>query len=172
MPTPHRPIAGSAWVSRITIRRSGTRTSDRLEALSRWNGQRRNPQRDHACPDPQVRAECKDHPRHGCASGALFRTPGGEAYSYTGVDISAVAIEDGRRQSPNADLHVAALEDFQPAHSFDVIVFNEVLYYLDIDMAAAQVTRYAEHLDPGGTILVSMKSDPKSGAVFRALLVS
>ena len=107
----------------------------------------------------------------GCASGALFRTPGGEAYSYTGVDISSVAIEDGRRQSPKADLHVARLEDFQPAHSFDVIVFNEVLYYLDIDMAAAQVTRYAEHLDPGGTILVSMKHDSKSGAVFRALLV-
>ena len=104
----------------------------------------------------------------GCASGSLARAPGA-AFTYTGVDISPFAIEQGRKQSPMATFHISKIDDFKPTHNFDAIVFNEVLYFLTPTAATEEVLRYAKHLSADGIIVVSMKNDPKSAAIFRLL---
>lgn len=112
----------------------------------------------------------------GCAGGtlasALF------AFSrYFGTDVSSVAIDSAKavvtqvlpdRQS-DITLETADLRDFDPPETFDAVVFNEVLYYLKTDQAMAQVQRFAAKLNPGGLIMVSMKDDGKSRAIFRLL---
>ena len=98
-----------------------------------------------------------------CASGSLLRTPGCD-YAYTGSDISEVAIAEAQKQSPNGTFHVSSIQDFTPPHRFDVIVFAEVLYYMTPPAAIAEIQRYAKHAD---LIVISMKQDPKSKAIFR-----
>ena len=105
----------------------------------------------------------------GCASGSLFRTPGGEGFTYTGVDISDVAIRVARQKSPAGTFHASSIQDFQPADRYDVIVFGDVLYYLMPEVALEQVARYASHLNDSGIVIVSMKRDAKSKVIFRLL---
>jgi hypothetical protein len=50
-----------------------------------------------------------------------------------------------------------------------VIVFNEVLYYLTCDQALAEFKRYSRCLNSGGVLLVTMKDDAKSHAIFRSI---
>ena len=104
----------------------------------------------------------------GCAAGSLARAPGAARYSYVGVDISEVAVSKGRELSPGCEFHVARLEDYKPVAEFDVIVLNEVLYYLPVTSAIAELVRYCKHLAPDGVLIVSMKDSPKSKAIFVA----
>ncbi|MFA9272389.1 MAG: trans-aconitate 2-methyltransferase [Baekduiaceae bacterium] len=75
--------------------------------------------------------------------------------TYTGIDLSDDAIA---RAQPRADAHttfdVADAATYTPARPYDVIVFNECLYYLRDPVGVAQ--RYLEHLTPGGVIVISM----------------
>src|SRR5262249_33485906 len=65
---------------------------------------------------------------------------------------------------------VVDMRDFHSAEKWDVIVFNEVLYYLTCDRAFAEVDRYAQkYLSDSGILIVSMKDDPKSHVIFRHL---
>lgn len=102
----------------------------------------------------------------GCASGSLFRAPNGHRFSYVGVDISDVAIEEGRKLSPEAEFHVARLEDFAPEGTQDVIVLNEVLYYLAVEGAHKAARKFAGYMAKNGLLIVSMKDDQKSRAIF------
>jgi len=96
---------------------------------------------------------------------------------YTGTDVSSVAIERARRVVMDAfpDRHTdlsfeaADLRSFQPASALDVLIFNEVLYFLNVDQAGSEVIRYAESLTKSGIIIISMKDDGKSRAIFRSL---
>lgn len=110
----------------------------------------------------------------GCAFGDLAHAldPGG-LEAYLGVDLSDRAIEAAqRRPAPPASTATrrfvtADLRAFSPGpdERFDVIVFNEVLYYLNVDEAVRQVQRYGQWLAPGGMLCVSMKKQPKSEAI-------
>lgn len=110
----------------------------------------------------------------GCAFGDLadsLEPRGLEAYR--GVDLSDRVIDEaGSRPAPagatSTRRFVAAdLRTFAPdaERRFDLIVFNEVLYYLPVDEAVRQVQRYAQWLAPGGALCVSMKKQPKSEAI-------
>lgn len=117
----------------------------------------------------------------GCGGGSLALEMAKNGMTrYLGLDISNVTIERARdtlrARLPSGDIsfsfEVADLTCFAPAaelRSFDLIVFNEVLYYLRVEVAVAQVIRYAQWLKPGGLICISMLGDPKSEAVFRML---
>jgi predicted TPR repeat methyltransferase len=85
------------------------------------------------------------------------------------VDISRTAIDHADKGL--GTYHVADLCAFDPAAlaPYDVVVFNEVLYYLGVDEAVAQVARYAAALAPGGPVLFSLKDDPKSHAILRGI---
>ena len=117
----------------------------------------------------------------GCGGGTLCRSLAQfKLESYTGVDISNYAIERNISASDNGTkgqgISISYVESSlqsytpPPRTSFDVIAFNEVLYYLDIHEACHQVKRYCQYLDHDGVIAVTMKDDPKSHAIFRKLI--
>ncbi len=75
----------------------------------------------------------------GCAGASLAVCLGPQFKTYCGVDISDVAIAKAKQQlagmsnpSTQCELHVSTVQDFQPSQQFDIIVFNEVLYYLSL----------------------------------------
>jgi SAM-dependent methyltransferase len=91
----------------------------------------------------------------GCGDGVLFERFKPLSYQrYVGIDISDVAIDklrpynDDRTNFSQADGDV-----YQPAGRFDIIVFNESLYYLRDPVRSLE--RYARSLKPGGCIIVS-----------------
>lgn len=71
--------------------------------------------------------------------------------NYLGIDLSSIAANTAR-QKRNLRVLTEKAEDFQATESFDVIVFNEVLYYLDSDEI---LRRYTTYLRPNGIIVVS-----------------
>ena len=101
--------------------------------------------------------------------------------SYLGVDISETTIGYARTHIPDRimaktfalEFAVSDLATFQPhdpAQQFDLILFNEVLYYLPVETAIEQVKRYSILLASGGVLGVSMYQGAKSKAIFRRLL--
>jgi 2-polyprenyl-3-methyl-5-hydroxy-6-metoxy-1,4-benzoquinol methylase len=91
----------------------------------------------------------------GCGEGILYERIKHLGCSYTGLDISQVAV--GRLQSKHADesasFLVADADEYQPTQAFDLVVLNESLYYLQRPLQALQ--RYAEALKPDGALIVS-----------------
>ena len=92
----------------------------------------------------------------GCGNGGLAielasRAPG---ISYTGTDISDVALTDARRTAPAFSFR-AGDANMPPRDlgSFDAVVFNEVLYYLEY---ASLMQRYRRHSRQGGIVIVSL----------------
>lgn len=81
----------------------------------------------------------------GCGNGGLalllIREPG---IAYTGIDISETALEAARTAAPKA--HFIAVDAEQPQRdmgTFDVFVFNEVLYYMNPDSVLPRYRLYA-----------------------------
>ena len=92
----------------------------------------------------------------GCGAGRLLEMVALLGYEqYVGVDVSEQAIERSRAMGlPNASFSVAFAESFDTDQRFDVIVFNEVMYYLKDPVEVAK--RYSGWLRPNGLLVVSM----------------
>lgn len=92
----------------------------------------------------------------GCGPGILMRRLRKVGYAnYCGVDQSKKAIEQAKvHENEITRFEVADAETFQPLERYDVIVFNEMMFYL----ANPRETflRYAKHLRPGGVLIISM----------------
>ncbi len=123
----------------------------------------------HAPPSPSVLDV-------GCAGGTLVSVL--PPFSrYLGMDVSAHAIGVARADPELAPLiaggsvffEAVDVREYRSEQTWDVMVFNEVLYYLRTDQAIAEVERYAKFLNPAGILCVSMKNDPKSHVIFRSL---
>jgi hypothetical protein len=81
-----------------------------------------------------------------------------------------VAVERARADAPEfASFHCSTLEAFTTSDRFDVIVFSEVLYYLNTSAVLANVQRYEGFLNDAGKLIVSLKDDGKSAAVLKIL---
>jgi SAM-dependent methyltransferase len=85
---------------------------------------------------------------------------------YLGLDISAEAVAratarlgDARTRFTVADLH-----GFESAERFDLIIFNQSLYYLSDP--AAVLARYAAMLDANGRFILSMADMPRTRALW------
>lgn len=92
----------------------------------------------------------------GCGEGILLQRLSGVPYSrYVGIDISQTAI-DRAAKGANSQIvfRQADVQRFVPAESFDAIIFNEVLYYLEQPLETVQ--RYEAWLRPGGIFVVSL----------------
>jgi 2-polyprenyl-3-methyl-5-hydroxy-6-metoxy-1,4-benzoquinol methylase len=92
----------------------------------------------------------------GCGPGVLLRRLPASCYSrYVGIDLSASAVAAAQEQRLERSTFLAAdCEQYCPEERFDVIVFNEVLYYLRDPLRT--VARYAGCLSAGGLILTSL----------------
>ena len=106
----------------------------------------------------------------GCAGGTLA----GElppSVHYLGIDASESAIEAAQSLWGGDDILFAArdIREFDPVGDWDAIVFSEVLSYLAVHEAVAEVRRYSKALSPEGIVAISMMNDGKSRAIWRAL---
>lgn len=92
----------------------------------------------------------------GCGEGVLHTRWLPHGYSrYVGLDISEVAVQKlADRTDDRTEFLAADADTHTPDGRFDVIVFNESLYYLNDPMAS--LARYATALNPDGVIIVSM----------------
>lgn len=71
---------------------------------------------------------------------------------YVGIDISKSAIDLATfKRNGLTFIHVSA-ESYNPNKLFDVIVFNEILYYMN---HRAIIKRFVDLLSPNGIIIVS-----------------
>lgn len=81
----------------------------------------------------------------GCGNGGLARLLDRESgIEYTGIDISETALDAARAIAPNAHFIAADVEQSQPdIGEFNVLVFNEVLYYMNPDSVFQRYRLYA-----------------------------
>lgn len=83
----------------------------------------------------------------GCGNGGLAKQLGTHTtpVEYVGIDISRAALDEARQQAPvGTFLELDAASPSPDLGMFDVIVFNEVLYYLDPSTALPRYGAYAE----------------------------
>jgi SAM-dependent methyltransferase len=106
----------------------------------------------------------------GCADGTLA----GElppTVRYLGIDASERDISAARSLWGSDDILFEAhdIREFDPVGNWDAIVFSEVLSYLTVREAIAEIRRYAKALSPEGMVVISMKNDGKNRAIWGAL---
>ncbi|WP_197696847.1 methyltransferase domain-containing protein [Mycobacterium sp. 852002-51152_SCH6134967] len=77
---------------------------------------------------------------------------------YVGIDLSRVAIEKARRARPQAQFEVADASAYVPSQKFDVVIFNEVLYYSSTPVAVLK--HYERFLNSNGSFIISTFRNP------------
>jgi len=93
----------------------------------------------------------------GCGTGSLCDfLLDKQKENYLGIDISAEAIRLANLKR-NLTYIIESAETFQSDEKFDIIIFNEVLYYVDYKKA---LKRFSEFLAANGTIIISVYKNP------------
>lgn len=105
----------------------------------------------------------------GCGEGILLPRLRQIGYrSYTGVDISEVAIgKAGQFRDQKTAFLVGDAEAYQPNAAFDVIVLNECIYYFVEPIRSLQ--QYANCLAPGGLFVISLFDKYRTRPIRRSL---
>lgn len=108
----------------------------------------------------------------GCGHGRLFQLISPfPLTSYLGTDVSTEAIAKAQTLATvGARFEAACFEDAVPDERFDVVIFNESLYYSQ--RPAEVLRRYASVLDENGRVVISMCSRRRNHAIWRAIGVS
>lgn len=109
----------------------------------------------------------------GCGNGQLLTiTDLTVLRLYHGVDLSGVAIDQARqrRWDERVTFEQTDFTVWIPPRLFDVIVFNEVLYYARRPVQV--VGRYARALTEDGVIVISMFRHRNTGLIWRDLAAS
>ncbi|HJR57012.1 MAG TPA: class I SAM-dependent methyltransferase [Rhizomicrobium sp.] len=103
----------------------------------------------------------------GCGEGLLAEKLRLLDYEYyLGIDLSQEAIARATQKlgSARTEFAVADLHRFESPRRFDVIIFNQSLYYLSEPDAV--LARYAAMLAPGGHFIISMADQPRTRALW------
>ena len=105
----------------------------------------------------------------GCGHGRLFQLLHPYPYrSYLGIDHSAESIEQARSLvRPDARFERADFEEYVPTERYDVIIFNESIYYAP--RPAELLRRYATALTSDGVMIVSMCQNRWQGPIWTRL---
>ncbi|MET0341099.1 MAG: class I SAM-dependent methyltransferase [Polyangiales bacterium] len=107
----------------------------------------------------------------GCGSGALLDfVARADLTHYTGVDISEEALKQAQARAgriPSTHFVASTAEAYTPDRLYDVIVFNEVVFYLQDPRAV--LTSYQRFLAPDGLLLVSMLDCPLARLLWHKL---
>lgn len=101
----------------------------------------------------------------GCGSGNTGTELARTAYlSYTGVDISEVAIDRAKKRT-NEDGRAGMnrylqgdICNYKPTQQFDVILFRDSIYYVPLGKIKGMLDRYSKSLNQGGVFIVRMWS--------------
>jgi SAM-dependent methyltransferase len=93
----------------------------------------------------------------GCGTGTLVSELNPNSFgAYLGIDISPAAINMAqKRKSQKIDFEVGDIESYQCKDTFDLIVFEESLYYVPF-FRRRLLRRYARYLRPGGLFAVTI----------------
>lgn len=99
----------------------------------------------------------------GCGEGILCKRLENNDYSYfLGMDFSSVSIDKANLlQLKNAEFICADIHTFVPKQTFDVIVFNEVFYYIHDSEKQNVLQCMINNLNPNGIIITSMFRESK-----------
>jgi 2-polyprenyl-3-methyl-5-hydroxy-6-metoxy-1,4-benzoquinol methylase len=90
----------------------------------------------------------------GSSIGVLANELKGDVSRYHGIERDPASVETARQRAISvADFSVADANTFSTSDKYDVIVFNETIYYLNDPVNVLR--RYVEFLKPGGIIIVS-----------------
>ena len=91
----------------------------------------------------------------GCGYGALNEYLNKKDFSYyLGIDLSDNAISKAKKKEySNSEFKVADIHNFVPNDKFDIIIFNEVLYYLENQMEI--VDKFALYANSKGFFIFS-----------------
>ena len=94
----------------------------------------------------------------GCGDGVLNKRMDDFEFSYfQGVDFSKVSIEKAEASNyPKAQFTCADAIAYVPDRNYDIIVFNEVFYYIPNSEKDRVLDLMLEHLNPGGLMIVSI----------------
>lgn len=104
----------------------------------------------------------------GCGAGILRDRLHPDAFRrYVGIDFGEAIARAAARRDERTDFVVGDMRTYEPAERFDVIVFNESLYYAADEIA--ELRRYAQWLAPAGIFLVSTNRKPKTDALWELL---
>ena len=105
----------------------------------------------------------------GCGEGVLQRRLRALGYArYLGIDSSQEAITRAQTEADaRTEFRCGDAETFMPTDQFDVIIYNEILYYLKDPVDV--VRRLAHALDPAGVAIVSMLRWTSSRRIWRSL---
>jgi SAM-dependent methyltransferase len=104
----------------------------------------------------------------GCGSGLLRHwLPPLGGIEYVGVDRSKIAIDTAKREWTDGLTDFVAIDiaTYVPDRKFDVIIFNEVLYYLD--QPGDIVGRFGDFLKENGQFIISLWDDRDSQRAWR-----
>lgn len=104
----------------------------------------------------------------GSGTGALRRwLHPSELIRYVGVDLSSVAIEAAKREWTDAATTFVAMDvaAYLPDRKFDVIAFNEVLYYFE--RPDEILRRFTGFLEENGRFVISLWDSPESRLAWR-----
>lgn len=101
----------------------------------------------------------------GCGDGIFRAHLHSDAFtSYVGIDFPEAIARAATRADDRSSFAASDMRAYAPAGRFDVIVFNESLYYVDDPLG--ELRRYTGFLRPGGVFLVSMHRKPKSEKIW------
>jgi SAM-dependent methyltransferase len=104
----------------------------------------------------------------GCGHGGLWKWVNPNFESYLGVDVATEAIAQANTtDNPKASFVAADLASWETPRRFDLIIFNESLYYLPDPRAT--VVRFDEFLNPGGSFIISICQHGHNAAVWSRL---
>jgi 2-polyprenyl-3-methyl-5-hydroxy-6-metoxy-1,4-benzoquinol methylase len=104
-----------------------------------------------------------------CGEGILQRHLKPHRYSrYLGIDYipEAISAASGSKDA-TTDFALADAVDFATEQKFDVIIFNECLYYFDDPLGVVQ--RYSDFLETGGMFIISNYSSLSNLNMIRSI---
>jgi 2-polyprenyl-3-methyl-5-hydroxy-6-metoxy-1,4-benzoquinol methylase len=97
----------------------------------------------------------------GCGEGILQQKLAPTGYRrYLGIDLSEVALAKAMfRADQRTEFQLGNIESFTPEGKFDIIIFNEILYYCSNPTAV--IRRLACCLEPDGVMIASIWTSPR-----------
>ncbi|MEZ4875633.1 MAG: class I SAM-dependent methyltransferase [Flavobacteriaceae bacterium] len=94
----------------------------------------------------------------GCGDGVLRQRMEAFEFEYfKGIDFSSVSIQKANeKQLSKSEFEWADIIKFKPKKNYDIIVFNEVFYYIPETEKIKVMNRMFEHLKKGSIIITSI----------------